>query len=145
MPKKRPSGLSSSKTTPAKETAAKIETIAGLKKRERSAKTPMADIVTSGDSLTRPETWILRLYVASQTQNSLAAFANLKKICAEHLAGCYEIEVIDLLKNPQLAKDHQIVAVPTLIRKLPTPVKKIVGNLSNTEKVLVGLDLRKVT
>ena len=90
------------------------------------------------------ETWILRLYVAGQTQNSLAAFDNLKKICEEHLEGCYRIEVIDLLKNPQLAKDHQIIAVPTLIRKLPTPVKKIIGNLSNTEKVLVGLDLRKV-
>ncbi len=91
------------------------------------------------------EIWILRLYVAGQTQNSLTAFENLKKICDKHLEGCYRIEVIDLLKNPQLAKDHQIVAVPTLIRKLPTPVKKIIGNLSNTEKVLVGLDLRKVT
>lgn len=88
--------------------------------------------------------WILRLYVAGQTRNSLTAFANLKKICADHLDGRYEIEVIDLLKNPQLAKDHQIVAVPTLIRKLPVPVKKIIGNLSDTERVLVGLDLRKV-
>lgn len=91
------------------------------------------------------EAWILRLYVAGQTQNSLTAFENLKGICEEHLDCQYRIEVIDLLKNPQLAKDHQIVAVPTLIRKLPTPVKKIIGNLSNTEKVLVGLDLRKVT
>ena len=90
------------------------------------------------------ETWILRLYVAGQTQNSLTAFDNLKKICEKHLDCRYRIEVIDLLKNPQLAKDHQIIAVPTLIRKLPTPVKKIIGNLSNTEKVLVGLDLRKV-
>ena len=90
------------------------------------------------------ETWILRLYVAGQTQNSLIAFDNLKKICEKHLDCRYQIEVIDLLKNPQLAKDHQIIAVPTLIRKLPTPVKKIIGNLSNTEKVLVGLDLRKV-
>lgn len=88
--------------------------------------------------------WILRLYVAGQTRNSLTAFDNLKKICADHLDCRYHIEVIDLLKNPQLAKDHQIIAVPTLIRKLPTPVKKIIGNLSNTEKVLVGLDLRKV-
>ncbi len=91
------------------------------------------------------EAWILRLYVAGQTSNSLIAFANLKKICEEHMECKYSIEVIDLLKNPQLARDHQIVAVPTLIRKLPTPVKKIIGNLSNTEKVLVGLDLRKVT
>jgi circadian clock protein KaiB len=90
------------------------------------------------------DAWILRLYVAGQTPNSLTAFENLKKICEEHLGNRYSIEVIDLLKNPQLAKDHQIIAVPTLIRKLPIPVKKIIGNLSNTEKVLVGLDLRKV-
>ncbi|WP_048068675.1 circadian clock KaiB family protein [Methanoregula boonei] len=88
--------------------------------------------------------WILRLYVAGQTQNSLTAFENLKKICEDYLGGKYTIEVIDLIKDPQLAKDHQIIAVPTLIRKLPVPVKKIIGNLSNTEKVLVGLDLRKV-
>jgi circadian clock protein KaiB len=90
------------------------------------------------------DAWILRLYVAGQTTNSLTAFENLKKICEEHLETRYTIEVIDLQKHPQLAKDHQIIAVPTLIRKLPTPVKKIIGNLSNTEKVLVGLDLRKV-
>jgi len=90
------------------------------------------------------EVWILRLYVAGQTQNSMIAFENLKKICQEHLEGRYRIEVIDLIANPQLAKGDQIIAVPTLIRKLPTPVKKIIGNLSNTEKVLVGLDLRKV-
>jgi len=90
------------------------------------------------------DAWILRLYVAGQTPNSLTAFANLKKICEDHLGTRYSIEVIDLQKHPQLAKDHQIIAVPTLIRKLPTPVKKIIGNLSNTEKVLVGLDLRKV-
>ena len=89
--------------------------------------------------------WILRLYVAGQTPNSLTAFANLKKICEDYLPTRYSIEVIDLQKNPQLAKDHQIIAVPTLIRKLPAPVKKIIGNLSNTEKVLVGLDLRKAT
>lgn len=91
------------------------------------------------------DAWILRLYVAGQTPNSLTAFENLKKICEDHLGTTYTIEVIDLQKHPQLAKDHQIIAVPTLIRKLPTPVKKIIGNLSNTEKVLVGLDLRKVT
>jgi circadian clock protein KaiB len=90
------------------------------------------------------ETWILRLYVAGQTPNSLTAFENLKTICQEHLEGRYRIEVIDLIQNPQLAKGDQIIAVPTLIRKLPTPVKKIIGNLSNTEKVLVGLDVRKV-
>jgi circadian clock protein KaiB len=91
------------------------------------------------------ETWILRLYVAGQTPNSLTAFENLKNICENYLESMYTIEVIDLLKHPQLAKDHQIIAVPTLIRKLPTPVKKTIGNLSDTEKVLVGLDLRKVT
>lgn len=90
------------------------------------------------------EIWKLRLYVAGQTPNSLTAFENLKKICEQHLEGKYQIEVIDLFLNPQLAKGDQIIAVPTLIRHLPTPVKKIIGNLSNTEKVLIGLDLRKV-
>jgi circadian clock protein KaiB len=88
------------------------------------------------------EQWNLRLYVAGQTVRAVAAFANLKKICEEHLPGKYHIEVIDLLKQPQLAKGDQILAVPTLVRKLPEPVRKIIGDLSNTEKVLVGLDLR---
>ena len=88
------------------------------------------------------ELWELRLYVAGQTPKSLAAFANLKKICEEHLKGTYTIEVIDLLKNPSLAKGDQILAIPTLVRKLPEPVRKIIGDLSNTERVLVGLDLR---
>lgn len=88
------------------------------------------------------EVWNLRLYVAGQTAKSLQAFANLKEICEEHLAGRYRIEVIDLLKNPQLAKGDQILAIPTLVRKLPQPVRKIIGDLSNTERVLVGLDLR---
>jgi circadian clock protein KaiB len=85
----------------------------------------------------------LRLYVAGQTPKSVAAFANLKKICDEHLPGQYEIEVIDLLKQPQLAAGDQILAIPTLVRKLPEPMKKIIGDLSNTERVLVGLDLRE--
>ena len=88
--------------------------------------------------------WQLRLYVAGQTPKSLAAFANLKKICEEHLAGKYRIEIIDLLENPTLAKGDQILAIPTLVRKLPEPVRKIIGDLSNTERVLVGLDLRPV-
>ncbi|MDD3857587.1 MAG: circadian clock KaiB family protein [Methanoculleus sp.] len=88
------------------------------------------------------EVWELRLYVAGQTPKSLAAFANLKKFCEEHLAGRYRIEVIDLLEQPQLARGDQIFAVPTLVRKLPEPLRKIIGDLSNTEKVLVGLDLR---
>jgi circadian clock protein KaiB len=89
--------------------------------------------------------WELKLYVAGQTPKSLQAFANLKRICEEHLAGEYHIEVIDLLKNPQLAKGDQILALPTLVRKLPEPVRKIIGDLSNTERVLVGLDLRART
>ena len=87
--------------------------------------------------------WELRLYVAGQTPKSLAAFANLKKICEEHLAGQYHIEVIDLLKKPQLASGDQILAIPTLVRKLPQPIRKIIGDLSDTERVLVGLNLRE--
>jgi circadian clock protein KaiB len=86
--------------------------------------------------------WELKLYVAGQTPKSLQAFANLKRICENHLAGEYRIEVIDLMKNPQLAQGDQILALPTLVRKLPEPVRKIIGDLSNTERVLVGLDLR---
>ncbi len=86
--------------------------------------------------------WDLKLYVAGQTPRSLTAFANLKKICEEHLKGRYHIEVIDLLENPQLGRGDQILAIPTLVRKLPEPVRKIIGDLSNTERVLVGLDLR---
>lgn len=89
------------------------------------------------------KTYELRLYVAGQTPKSIAAFANLKKICEEHLAGQYHIEVIDLLKKPQLASGDQILAIPTLVRKLPEPIKKIIGDLSNTERVLVGLDIRE--
>ena len=85
--------------------------------------------------------WILRLYVAGQTPKALTAFANLKKICEEQLNGKYSIEVIDLLKNPKLGNEDQILALPTLVRKLPVPVRKIIGDLSNTGRVLVGLDL----
>jgi circadian clock protein KaiB len=85
--------------------------------------------------------WVLRLYVAGQTPKSINAFKNLKAICEDKLHGTYEIEVIDLLVNPQLAGDDQIFAVPTLVRKLPVPVRKIIGDLSDTERVLVGLDL----
>ena len=90
------------------------------------------------------ESWQLRLYVAGQTPNSITAFANLKRICEEHLEGKYQIEVIDLLKNPQLAMGDQILALPTLVRKLPEPIKKIIGDLSNTERVLVGLDIKPI-
>jgi circadian clock protein KaiB len=90
---------------------------------------------------TAEDKWVLRLYVAGQSPKALTAFANLKKICQEQLEGKYSIEVIDLLKNPQLGAEYQILALPTLVRKLPVPVRKIIGDLSNTERVLVGLDL----
>ena len=88
--------------------------------------------------------WKLRLYVAGQTPKSLTAFANLRRICEQHLAGRYEIEVIDLLKHPELAQSDQIIALPTLVRKLPQPIKRIVGDLSNSERVIVGMNLEKV-
>jgi circadian clock protein KaiB len=90
----------------------------------------------------RPELWELRLYIAGHSAKAMAALANLERICEERLKGQYRIEVIDLLRNPQLARGDQILAVPTLVRKLPTPVKKIIGDLSNKERVLVGLDIR---
>ena len=89
----------------------------------------------------KSDTFVLRLYVAGQTPKSILAFANLKKICEEYLVEQYKIEVVDLLKNPKLARGDQILAIPTLVRKLPTPVRKIIGDLSNTERVLIGLDL----
>lgn len=91
--------------------------------------------------IARSDKWVLRLYVAGQTAKSLTAFNNLKLICEEQLKGKYHIEVIDLLKKPQLARDNQILALPTLVRKLPLPVRNIIGDLSNTQRVLVGLDL----
>jgi circadian clock protein KaiB len=89
------------------------------------------------------EFWDLKLYVAGQTPKSIAAVANLKKLCDEHLAGRYRVEVIDLVKNPQLARSDQILAIPTLVRHLPEPMRKIIGDLSNQERVLVGLDVRQ--
>jgi circadian clock protein KaiB len=101
-------------------------------RKRRSAKTSRRDF------------YILRLYIAGQTPNSIAAIANLKKICEDRLRGKYRIEVVDLLKKPQLAKGDQIIAIPTLVRRLPPPVKKIIGSLSKTESVIVGLDLQPV-
>jgi circadian clock protein KaiB len=98
---------------------------------------------TATPSSPSPESWNLRLYVAGMTPRAVAAFDNLKKLCELHLAGRYEIEVIDLLENPKLAAGDQIIAVPTMVRKLPPPMKKIIGDLSNEERVLVGLDLRQ--
>ena len=89
-----------------------------------------------------PDIWNLRLYVAGQTPKSLSAFANLKKLCEEQLPGRYQIEIVDLIKQPHLAQNDQIVALPTLVRKLPEPMKRIIGDLSNLERVMVGLDLQ---
>ena len=94
----------------------------------------------SQEGLTHPK-WTLRLYVAGQTPKSVTAFTNLKRLCDEHLYGEYTIEIVNLLENPQLAEGDQILAVPTLVRRLPEPVKKIIGDLSNTDRVLVGLDI----
>ena len=94
---------------------------------------------------TATATWDLRLYVAGQTPKSIAAFNNLKKFCEQHIPGKYRIEIIDLLHDPSRAANDQVVAIPTLVRKLPEPIRKIIGDLSNSERVLVGLDLRPAT
>jgi circadian clock protein KaiB len=105
--------------------------------KKRSTKPP----APAGPAATT-ETWELRLYVAGQTPRSVAAFTNLKKLCEEHLRGRYNIEVIDLLQQPQLAAGDQILAIPTLVRKLPEPLRRVIGDLRNTERTLVGLNLR---
>ena len=87
--------------------------------------------------------WRLRLYIAGETPRSVAAIENLRRICADYMGTRYEIEVVDLVKNPQLAREHQVLAIPTLVRQLPSPAKKIIGDLSNVERVLVGLDVLK--
>lgn len=110
-----------------------------MKNYMNEKKEPEKEMVKKQNS---SDIWELRLYVAGQTQKSITAFANLKKICEEHLKGKYTIEIIDLCKNPKLAAGDQILAIPTLVRKLPEPLKKIIGDLSNTERVLVGLDIR---
>jgi circadian clock protein KaiB len=102
----------------------------------------VSEVKTTLEASVTPEIWELRLYVAGQTPKSIAAFNNLKRICEEHLAGRYTIQVIDLMQNPKLARDDQIVAIPTLVRKLPDPIRRIIGDLSNTERTLVGLQLR---
>ncbi len=99
--------------------------------------------MTAKKSAADPEKWNLRLYTAGQSPKSLAALNNLKRICEEHLAGRYSIEVIDLLKNPRLAKDDEIVAIPTLVRKIPEPLRRIIGDLSDVDRALVGLQLKK--
>jgi circadian clock protein KaiB len=111
--------------------------------KKAAATKPLKPSSTNGAEA--PVEWDLRLYIAGRTPKCVAAFTNLQKFCQEHLAGKYRIEVIDLLENTQLAKGDQILAIPTLVRKLPEPIKKIIGDLSNTERVLVGLDLRPRT
>ena len=105
---------------------------------------PKADSI-SASRTTAATPWTLRLYVAGQTPKSLVALANLKRLCEEHLKGRYSIEVIDLVATPRLARDDQILAIPTLVRRLPKPMRKIIGDLSNTERVLVGLNLIPVS
>jgi circadian clock protein KaiB len=102
----------------------------------------MKTSITDNQNIASQEKWELRLYTAGQTPKSVAAFANLKRICEEHLKGRYSIEVIDLTRQPQLATGDQIVAIPTLVRKLPEPLRRIVGDLRDTERTLVGLQLR---
>ncbi|MGI4760226.1 MAG: circadian clock KaiB family protein [Janthinobacterium lividum] len=98
--------------------------------------------LTNATGLPAGETWELRLYVAGQTSKSIAALANLRRYCEQHVPGRYQLEIIDLLQNPQLAEGDQILAIPTVVRKVPEPIRKVIGDLSNEERVLVGLDLR---
>ncbi|MCK9685096.1 circadian clock KaiB family protein [Scleromatobacter humisilvae] len=113
-------------------------------KPKASASASLAELVEKALHEEQPEVaeWQLRLYVAGQTAKSIAAFENLKRVCETHLAGRYSIEVVDLLLNPRLAAGDQILAVPTLVRKFPEPIRKIIGDLSNEERVLVGLDVQ---
>jgi circadian clock protein KaiB len=110
--------------------------------RTRTAAAPAAKKRSPAAAGPKVMEWELRLYVAGNTPNSISAFSNLKQICETHMGGRYRIEIIDLLQNPQLASGDQIIAIPTLVRRLPTPIKKIIGDLSNTERVLIGLDLK---
>ncbi len=103
---------------------------------------PQALETLNGSAQTDPSTWELRLYVAGKTARSVAALENLTRLCEEHLPGKYRIEVVDLLVHPKLARGDQIIAIPTLVRKLPPPIRKVIGDLSNTERTLVGLQLR---
>jgi circadian clock protein KaiB len=114
-----------------------------LKKAAKAKLKPAASSKAKKSS--PPDCWNLRLYVAGQTPRSITAFANLKRLCEERLAGRYYIEVIDLVKQPQLAQGDQIIAIPTLVRKLPEPIKRLVGDLSNIERVIVGMELQEKT
>lgn len=111
-----------------------------MKPEEGQTPRSLAEVARSGGG--DPERWELRLYVAGKTARSVAALENLRRLCQEHLPGKYHIEVVDLVAHPQLAKGDQIVAIPTLVRKLPEPIRKVIGDLSNVERTLVGLQLR---
>lgn len=111
---------------------------------KKTKSSPASAAPRNGSSEKPKETWELKLYVAGQTPKSLTAFSNLKRFCEENLNGNYHIEVVDLAKNPHLAKLDQIVAIPTLVRKLPAPMKKIIGDLSDKQKVILGFDINKV-
>lgn len=133
-------------SSPAKKTAGAKKRVAVVAKRPADKKTAAKKSVTKAAKKAapvkkKPHAWMLRLYVAGQTPKSLAAFSNLKRMCEQHLTDQYEIEVIDLIQQPHLASTDQIVALPTLVRRLPAPIKRVVGDLSNTDRVLVGMDL----
>jgi len=135
-------GKASAKTT-AKKPAARVKAAKPVAAKAKAVRTP--SLKAKPVKITAPdgtENWNLRLYVAGQTPRSVTAFSNLKRLCEERLAGRYKIEVIDLVKQPQLAQGDQIIAIPTLVRKLPEPIKRVVGDLSNIERVLVGMDLQ---
>lgn len=127
-----------------KKTAEPLSKKAAAAKRKpaRSAKSTKAN---KANKAVERDCWNLRLYVAGQTPRSVTAFANLKRLCEERLPGRYFIEVIDLAKHPQLAQGDQIIAIPTLVRKLPEPVKRVVGDLSNVERVIIGMELHEIS
>ena len=137
--KSKPIKSTPAKSLPAKSTPGKSKTT-----KAPATKVSSTQEITSKEksSPIQGETYLLRLYVAGKSPKCLTAFVNLKKICEEHLAGKYRLEVIDLLENPTLAGSDQILAIPTLVRRLPAPMRKIIGDLSNTERVLIGLDVR---
>jgi circadian clock protein KaiB len=115
-----------------------------MKAKTRPTKAPAKKATATRAKSGKLGKWRLRLYVAGQTPKSLTAFSNLKHLCEQHLAGRYQIEVIDLVKEPQLAAGDQIVAIPTLVRKLPVPIKRVIGDLSDLERIMVGMDLRPI-
>src|SRR5579863_6268060 len=124
-----------------KVTAPKKRAVPAKKTDRAKSKTSGSKNKRAGAKSETPD-WVLRLYVAGQTPKSMTAFANLKKLCESHLANRYVIEVIDLSKHPQLAQNDQIVALPTLVRKLPEPIKRVIGDLSDSERVMIGMDLK---